>query len=232
MVVALVQSVSSASSPAQSPPDVRGLDVPAEFFEVTASNLYDAGFQHGRLARHQINGWFQSKEMQYLFNFTDGEGRARFEQLKANNSAVFPQYVREMQGIADGAELDINKIWAANLINELEITMKHHPEDHCSNVFAFAGTHVVMGHNEDWSTSVMPYWYYMKYTAASDADWSSCAGLVYPGTLVGWAPTWNAHGLYMDQNTLFPLRVRSQGGLGQVFIQRDAVCGTAGGEPL
>lgn len=230
LVVCLLQSTRSVSEPVQSPLEGRGLNVPAQFFEVTASTLYDAGLQHGRLARHQINGWFQSNEMQTLFNFISKEGRARFERLKADNSLAFPQYVEEMQGIAEGAEVDMDKIWAANLINELEITIPH--EDHCSNVFSFNGKHLAMGHNEDWNLPVMPYWYYMKYTAASGADWGSCAGLVYPGTLVGWAPTWNAHGVYMDQNTLFPLRVLSHGGLGQVFIQRDAVCGAAGRQGL
>lgn len=47
----------------------------------------------------------------------------------------------------------------------------------------------------------------------------------YPGTLIGYAPTWSRqHGLYMTQNSLFPRR-SSPTGLGCVFVQREAICG-------
>ena len=54
------------------------------------------------------------------------------------------------------------------------------------------------------SAEVRELYYYVKYTAAPGADFASCAGLAYPGALIGWAPTWNARGIFMTVNTLFP----------------------------
>ena len=56
---------------------------------------------------------------------------------------------------------------------------------------------VVHGHNEDWSESVKPLWYFVAYTAQPGADFESCAGLVYPGTLIGYAPAFGANQVYV-----------------------------------
>ena len=70
--------------------------------------------------------------------------------------------------------------------------------------------------------------YFVAYTAVDGpgVELIDCAGLVYPGSLMGWAPTWNAQGTYLTQNSLFPLKTRA-GGLGSAFVQRDAICGAA-----
>ena len=52
----------------------------------------------------------------------------------------------------------------------------------------------------------------------------ACAGLIYPGALAGWGPSWNAHGVYLTQNSLFP-NVSLPRGLGSAFVQTDALCG-------
>merc|ERR1719277_1853102 len=79
--------------------------------------------------------------------------------------------------------------------------------NHCSD-FYYLHPHTldVLGHahNEDWGGSAKEFYYYVKYTALPGANFSSCAGLSYPGTLIGWAPTWNEHGVFLTQNTLYP----------------------------
>jgi len=74
-------------------------------------------------------------------------------------------------------------------------------------------------------------YYYVKYTAAPGADFVSCAGLAYPGALIGWAPTWNAHGMFMTVNTLVPKQI-DPSGITTSFIQRDAICGLGKGHNL
>ena len=65
----------------------------------------------------------------------------------------------------------------------------------------------------------------MKYEAApGSSDFTSCAGLVYPGSLVGWGPTWNKNGVFFTVNTLLPKKIRFRG-VTTSFIQRDAICG-------
>ena len=86
------------------------------------------------------------------------------------------------------------------------------------------------GHNEDWPGPIREYWYLVAYNALPGADFSDCAGVVYPGGLVGWAASWNAKGLYLTQNSLFPTKNRP-GGLSSGFAQRASLCGAGKQQP-
>jgi len=204
------------------------VDVPPAY-EISASSLYDAGLQQGRLASSRIRAWIDSPEMRSVVNFTRGPGgREAFEELKRKNGQAFPQLAEEIRGIAEGADLDLDSVWAANLIPELEGLMDVYISGHCSDIFAISeqgfASGFSHGHNEDWSGRVNELFYFVKITATDGANFSSCAGLAYPGALIGWAPTWNTHGLYLTQNSLFPRGVRPNG-LASTFVQRDAICG-------
>jgi hypothetical protein len=88
---------------------------------------------------------------------------------------------------------------------------------HCTDIYAVneggAAAGFAHGHNEDWPGPVKDYWYFLSIqsnTSGVDGNGggggvggadvvSSCAGLVYPGSLVGWAPSWNDEGMYMTR---------------------------------
>eukprot|EP00928_Gymnodinium_smaydae_P049981 TRINITY_DN33587_c0_g1_i1.p1 TRINITY_DN33587_c0_g1~~TRINITY_DN33587_c0_g1_i1.p1 ORF type:complete len:390 (-),score=43.58 TRINITY_DN33587_c0_g1_i1:262-1431(-) len=200
-------------------------------FKVNASTLYDAGVQQGHLAANLIRAWHLSDEMQKVSVFAKGEGRKAFENLKHASTKAFPHYADEIRGIANGSGLEVDSIWHLNLISELEGMMGERAS-HCSDVFAVSrGGYKAgfgHGHNEDWPGEVKNLFYFVEITALPGADFESCAGLSYPGTLVGWSPTWNSHGMYMTQNSLFPKDVDRRGhDVSSVFIQRNAICGKA-----
>ena len=216
---------------------------PPPVYRITASSLHDAGLQHGRLARKRISGWLATEEMRGVINFTSSSaGQPAFLRMKEENSRAFPELAREIEGMAVGSRLPLDEMWAATLINELESLMTNGggqwpPSDgslasprragHCSDVYAVSeGGGYAHGHNEDWPGPIWQFWYFVAYTAAPGAEFESCAGMVYPGGLVGWAGTWNAHGVYLTQNSLFP-RKTLEGGLSSAFMQRNALCGTA-----
>jgi len=142
--------------------------------------------------------------------------------------------------MADGAEVTMDQIWVANLINEIDSLMSQDNRvifempwqlQHCSDEYAVSSSGVeagfAHGHNEDWSQEAGPLIYFLAVSPSPGAEAivSRCAGLVYPGALVGWAPTWNSHGTFSSQNSLVPV-MSKPGGLGCVFIQRRAVCDT------
>jgi hypothetical protein len=113
---------------------------------------------------------------------------------------------------------------------------------HCSDVYArsdetFGSDHghsnnagLWTGHNEDWSTAVRPYVYFLVEAAAPGANFSSCAGFTYPGSMLGSAITWNDRGMYYTQNAVFPLSSRPYG-LGSNFVNR-AACDSSSLEEL
>lgn len=208
------------------------------FYEITAASLHDAGVQHGKMAAGRIRGWFGTPEMRSLFGYAAGPGSANFTRLRRRNAEAFPEYAREIQGISEGAQVPLDHVWAANLLAELEGMMGLHPADslsdeginsgHCSDIFAAADGGINHGHNEDWSLAVEPWWYFTKYIPAPGADFMGGAGLIYPGTLFGWAPSWNSKGMYLTQNSLFVRSVTSDG-LAMIFAQRHALCGKGQG---
>jgi hypothetical protein len=198
-------------------------------FTIKALSLRDAGLQHGTLAGDRIRGWMDSGEMLAVKNFSLGTGNSAFRQMIADNTRVFPEVVSELEGIAEGANLPVESIWAGTLLSEMESLMPHSSRvGHCSDIYAVAdggyAAGFAHGHHVDGPGPVHDYFYYVSYVAEAGADFASCAGLVYPGNTVGWAPTWNAEGMYLTQNSLFPLRTRA-GGLGSMFVQRQAICG-------
>lgn len=123
---------------------------------------------------------------------------------------------------------------------ELQNLLKNRPkEQHCSD-FGVASAeggseqgNMWHGHNEDWSAEVGELYYYLKLSPSpgSSREFEPCAGLAYPGSLIGWAPTWNAHGVITTVNTLVPDRIETSG-VSTSFIQRDAICGIGNGRTL
>eukprot|EP00966_Prymnesium_polylepis_P319416 7375882-Prymnesium_polylepis.1 len=90
-------------------------------YRITAYTHYEAGHQHGQIAEARIKGWLQSPEMVGLVNYTSaGEGREALEAMKRDNTAVFPDLVKELEGIAHGAGVPVDSIWVSTLISELE----------------------------------------------------------------------------------------------------------------
>jgi len=132
----------------------------------------------------------------------------------------------------------LDQVWCANLINDLENLMRlagtpagrgfFKPTKGCSDEYVMSergiGKDFAHGHNDDWTAIAKQFWYFLSVTPSPGAvDVEACAGVVYPATLVGWAPTWNAHGMYATQNTLNPRKSRP-GGLACAFVQRRAMC--------
>lgn len=209
---------------------------PPPLYSIAASSLRDAGLQHGQLAGERIRTWLESDEIADVWAFARAAGHVAYETLRRESSEAFPQYAAELAGIAEGAGVDLDKLWAAQLMIELENLMGDAAcAEHCSDIFAVApggfDEGFAHGHNEDWGPVVRELYYYVNYTATEGADFESCAGFAYPGSLIGWGPTWNSHGVLMTVNTLFPKRIR-ESGFSTAFVQREAMCGIGKGRGL
>eukprot|EP00929_Paragymnodinium_shiwhaense_P013292 TRINITY_DN121158_c0_g1_i1.p1 TRINITY_DN121158_c0_g1~~TRINITY_DN121158_c0_g1_i1.p1 ORF type:complete len:447 (+),score=74.68 TRINITY_DN121158_c0_g1_i1:126-1466(+) len=209
---------------------------------ISAPGLRAAGFMHGQLARERIHGWFATSEMRRIFEYVrSDEGREAFRALKEDNAREFPEYVEEMEGLAEGAGVTLDSVWCGNLLNELGSLMsekKEHDKNnmHCSDFFAVADggydEGFAEGHNEDWSDVLRKFIYYVSYefdqaapspVAKAGRQFGSCAGLGYPAHIPGSTPSWNAFGLYASVNQLTPLHPRP-GGLALALLKRRALC--------
>lgn len=190
------------------------------------------------MAADEIHGWLSSPEMKALIAFAESDpiGTKAFRSIVQDTSSAFPELVRELEGLAEGSGAALDSIWVANLIAELDPLLPPSQssasnQGHCTDIYAHADAnpeYPIHGHNEDWSVDAKEFWYYVSLTPDPDseqeADFSACAGLTYPGSMLAYAPAWNAHGIYQTQNTLFPNNTRSDGGLACSFVQRAALC--------
>mmetsp|Transcript_23053 Transcript_23053/g.72562 ORF Transcript_23053/g.72562 Transcript_23053/m.72562 type:complete len:477 (+) Transcript_23053:74-1504(+) len=232
-------AATAVTSPAGSPSS------PPPLFRIAALSLHEAGLQHGRLARERIRGWLATADMRRLLGYVaTPEGAQAFAQLKRDNAAEFPELVEELRGIAEGAGVSLDEVWCMNLVNEFSNLLAQRaagaaPAQDCSDLFAVApggySAGFAQGHNEDWDNAVKPFLYFISYTLGGDATGGSaggrglgsCAGLTYPGHIIGSPPAWNRHGLYATQNHLTPRRSRSSG-LALAFVKRRALCESRG----
>eukprot|EP00039_Didymoeca_costata_P020906 m.342819 g.342819 ORF g.342819 m.342819 type:complete len:388 (-) comp21867_c0_seq1:20-1183(-) len=203
-------------------------------YHISAHTLYDAGVQHGKMAKERIHTWFNSEETQEVFHYATTEGKEAYTQLRTASESAYKVYADELRGIAEGAGLSLDNVWAAQLMIELENLMEMSGvrgtnfSSHCTDISTVSAggftKGFVHGHNEDWSPDAGKSYYYIKYTALPGADFESCGGLAYPGALIGWGPTWNRHGVYMSINTLYPKKIDIGKTISTAFIQRDAIC--------
>merc|ERR1719272_2240270 len=133
----------------------------------------------------------------------------------------------------------MDRIWASNMLLELDmskglqnITSAFLSPDHCSDVFAISeggyANGFAHGHDEDETEMLRPWFYFASYTfnstkGGNNTKFTSCAGMSYPGVVVGASPTWNEHGMWATQNAVHLAHLRQEG-LASSFVQRRAVC--------
>ena len=85
--------------------------------------------------------------MENVFEFAFGSGNDAFEQIKADSGKFYPEYKEELEGIAKGANVSLQKVWAMNMLSELENLPDFKPKTcsrkgsklllsgHCTDVF-------------------------------------------------------------------------------------------------
>merc|ERR1740123_921378 len=173
-VVALLLGAACCLSLARGVPKIADVNSPPPLYHIFANNPYDAGLQHGHFARARIHGWFATAEMKHRFKWASQAGSATFEQLKKDNKKEFPVYIEEMKGIAEGAEVTMDQIWVANLINEIDSLISHDHRatftlpwemTHCSDEYAMSPSGFesgfAHGHNDDWSQVAASFLYFL-----------------------------------------------------------------------
>ncbi len=128
----------------------------------------------------------------------------------------YPDYVDELQGIADGAGMSLKDVMSTNMMMEI---LYHHAEltgvkDHlpgpnlgCSTL-AYAGSdRHFMAHNEDLFTSFINSMYTLKISVSGKPEFM---GLCYPGILPGMPPNINEAGIIQVGNDISCLHIKPE----------------------
>ena len=193
------------------------------------SDLRNAGRFHGTAAARAIHAFLSTKEIASLIAFAGDGGKAILNNLRAASMKCTPWLEAEIEGIAEGAGVEVLAIWCVTLLSELQhaqlaagSSAKKWTPGHCSDVMSrCADGGVLLGHNEDWTPEWANLMYWVVYHPAEGASFDPIGGLVYPGQPPGFAVTFSST-VWTSQNGLFP-RAQCTSGVCIIAVVRRAL---------
>ncbi len=207
------------------------MDRPMPLYEVYGSH-YQIGCQIGEAARQQV---------QHSVDTAHNLLAEAFEQLKlswemacilalehiAFARAHYPQYVEEIQGIADGGECAFEDVAVLNMLDTL---MEYPPQlMHCTSMAVSpersADGHVLVAHNEDWTPEDEEDFYLVR---AHPVNEPAFLAMGYGGTLP--ITGFNACGLASCCQTAYPGDVRA--GIPPVILARSVLGARSPGQAI
>lgn len=184
------------------------------YIEISGSN-YEVGKQLGKYSKDMLPRFLNSETIR-----KDREEKLRQpEILKASLEIArqrYPQFIEEMQGIADGAGLTFETIFAFNWRPR-----PRQGQRGCTTLIVPKEDRVLIAHNEDWRTRTNDiFMARLRYKNGLD-----CLVVCYHGFLPGVSGSVNQAGVVQTLNAL----ISSDGGPGlpMMFVHRAALEATS-----
>ena len=122
-------------------------------------------------------------------------GRHRASELLRLTGTHFPQVLEEVRGMADGAGIAFEVMWAMTIKSELGALEAAPPG--CSTVFFSNRDRAWLCHNEDGHAAYADQMFVVRANPPSGVSFVS---MVYPGILMGNGPSLNSNGVVQTTN--------------------------------
>jgi predicted choloylglycine hydrolase len=188
------------------------------YLEFTAPTYFDLGETIGKTFARQIQLGLTRREswIKKLKEFAEGDMEGRYNGFIRELEEHFPQYLEELKGQAQGAEVPFMDLMVLNLNPEFSALMRN-PERilNCSTVMARGADRVMLAHNEDGADAYRDICYILKIKAPSNVTFLCMS---YPGIIQGMAPGFNDQGIAHTCNFIGAKEVRI--GVPRYFIDR------------
>ena len=210
----------------------------SRFAHCSATTNYDCGYQIGQSQAHRISKTLTTPHGQSLIQFiTTEKGKSLYQYYYNLHVQVFPHLVDEIRGLAKGANVDFNHLFALNL--EFELMSKGNVSNEgyvkgCTDYHVLGDVNA-WAHNEDGALADNDLFYFVAANVttalsstippslpspSSTSVPTSYFSFTYAGRLSGWAWSYNTHGLVFTVNGLYVLPYTKKG-LGINFVARD-----------
>ncbi|MGD2205695.1 MAG: C45 family autoproteolytic acyltransferase/hydrolase [Anaerolineae bacterium] len=189
---------------------------PLQQFEAAGSH-FDVGFAIGQRFADQIHQsldtypFFQKRILPY---HRSPEGQARYQDLLRLNRERFPDYLTELEGMAQGAGRSFEDLFLVNMRGEYAGYVRESTGG-CFDCALLSDENALFGHNEDGSPAFQDNLYIVH---AEIDDKPPFTTLSYPGFLCGNAFGFNAEGICFSIDNVRPRAVRV--GLGRHLLAR------------
>ncbi|KPK99421.1 MAG: hypothetical protein AMJ91_07895 [candidate division Zixibacteria bacterium SM23_73_3] len=179
---------------------------------------FEVGLAIGKTFRPQIRKTLADNvELQdtFLSFHRTPEGKQRYQELIQLHNSRFPQYLSELKGISEGAQVPFEELFLVNLRGEYRHYAKVTSNSGCSTCSLQNTDSAVFGHNEDGSPI---YKDQMNLVRVEIVGKPAFTALCYPGFLPGNSCGFNEEGICFSVNSLQPNRLVT--GVGRHFIAR------------
>jgi hypothetical protein len=165
------------------------------YSEVTLpQNNYQAGFILGEHSRKVMHNYvLHSKQWNLLKNWI---GSNELKKMESIARSVFPQYIEELIGIADGCNLPFSNIFLWNCRGDFYPLIN----DGCTSVFAPSMESLLIGHNEDGDPRFRNHWLISK--REPEGSKLGYISFTYPASINGHAFALNSAGLIQVINNI------------------------------
>ena len=179
---------------------------------------------HFAAAIHHLFDNYDFLQKQLLPFLKSSTGQCFFQSYLELHRKQFPQYISELEGMADGSGRLFEEIFAVNLRGEFAgLIAAAHPTENaadadvqgCTDCLVLTPDSALIGHNEDGSPAGYGNMYVVR--VAVD-DCPTFTALCYPGFLAGNASGFNEFGILHSINHVAPRPVKV--GVGRHFIAR------------
>lgn len=165
--------------------------------EVRASGTYySVGSQIGRKTAKDIREILAKKKFSRIKS-VDGY-KDIYSWFLSHCKNVFPEYVEELRGMADGADVDFEELFIYN-VHEIRnlLGFDRYGVEHCTTILIPWEDRILCGHNED--GDVDDDIFILRQKAGDEQEFIA---ICYCGRLAGLGPSVNANGLFQTTNYL------------------------------
>lgn len=193
---------------------------------------YEVGFDVGRNFASIIKNFLATYENLRKFEkeYKTEAGRIAYDKTLSNMKRRYPYYVKELQGIADGANVPFYLLFLLQMDDIIDtINDNHIPRNDtggCSSVAFKNPQATILGHTEDAFSETLNHFYILSaHIIPSPEDREAgaveerFASLCYAGSLPGYTMGYNENGLVFSINTLSPM-ILKPGNTPRSFITR------------
>ncbi|XP_054729751.1 beta-alanyl-dopamine/carcinine hydrolase [Anastrepha obliqua] len=181
----------------------------------TRGTHYDVGFDMGRTFASIIKNFLLLStplNESYLPLYKKDEGRKVYNETLESVKQSFPQYIRELEGIADGAQVEFHKLFLLHM-DEITAICANGTEAvapvGCSTIIVNNEKSRILAHTEDALTATLNHYYFVVAHIINDTPQGKhkvkeehFMSLCYAGHLPGYTMNYNHHGLVFTINTL------------------------------
>ena len=166
------------------------------YFSVGGDN-YDIGFEIGNRFRNQIADVLENNKRLQLLRESE-KRKPRLPELVRIGKRCFPQYIQEIEGIADGSNSDLTDIYLRNFYYD-------YSWEACTTVIFKEPHRIILAHNEDNSKDNLNNCYLLKVEPKSGTPFIS---LCYAGMAPGNSFAFNTNGIIITNDATVPPDIR------------------------